>query len=179
MEIPPYSKQLLCQSSSKRQPVKHERSCCIDVISTFTGHGTASLHVFVFAWPIQDKTVMTDKLHELLVRTASRAATPRLHLILLAAASYPSSQNSTAHGIRLGSLANQCSCCLFHVMKLSVLAWPYLATSFHPNASNTALLTRLSLCSLVVPVSKNFLGFWESSAAWSVRGWWMNLVENV
>ena len=44
---------------------------------------------------------MTDRLHELLVCTALRAATPRLHLIFLAAASSPSSQTSAAHGICL------------------------------------------------------------------------------
>ena len=75
---------------------------------------------------------MTDRLHELLVCTALRAATPRLHLILLAAASYASKQTPAAHVIRLGSLQNQRSRCLFHVMKLSVLAWPYLAPFFIP-----------------------------------------------
>ena len=66
----------------------HERTCCIDVASTFTGHGKAGLHDIVFAWPTEDKTVLTDRLHELLVRTALRSAKPRLHLILLAATSY-------------------------------------------------------------------------------------------
>ena len=47
---------------------------------------------------------MIDRLRELLVRTALRAATPRLHLIILAAASYPSSQTSAAHGICLRAL---------------------------------------------------------------------------
>ena len=101
MEIPPCSKHLLCQSSSKHRPVMHERSCCIDVISSFTGHGKVGLHDIVFAWTMEDKTVMIDRLRELLVRTALRAATPRLHLSILAAASYPSSQTSAAHGICL------------------------------------------------------------------------------
>ena len=47
---------------------------------------------------------MTDRLHELLVRTALRAAAPRLHLSILAAASYPSSQTSAAHGICVEAL---------------------------------------------------------------------------
>ena len=60
---------------------------------------------------------------------------------------------------------------------LAMLASPYLATSFHPIASNTALLTTLSLCSLVVLVWKSWLFCWESSAGCSVLGW-MTLVQN-
>ena len=113
---------------------------------------------------------MTDRLHELLSRTASRAATPRLHFIFLAAASYPSSQTSAAHGICFGSLQNQFPGCLFHVMMLSVLAWPYLPHRLIPTQETQPLLTMLNLCSLLVPVLKHCLGFWESSAGRSVFG---------